>query len=203
MNATHSHTATSLPVDRVIAQTKKWITEVVVGCNFCPFAAREVRRDSIAYEVVNPSTAQPVLSALRALLHRMSSDAGIETAFLILPTGFGSFAAYLKLLASANALLRKEGFEGVYQLASFHPQYLFAGSRPADAANYTNRSPHPMLQILREASVSAAVDGYPDTAKIPERNTAYARQKGLAHMRSLLEASFKASGEREGNELRP
>lgn len=185
---------TDANAEAIVAQTKKWITDVVVGCNFCPFAARELRRESIAYEVLKTASASTVLTALRTALKRMNDDTDIETLFIIMPEGFGSFAAYLKLLASANALLRKEGFEGIYQLASFHPQYLFAGSRPADAANYTNRSPHPMLQVLREASVSAAVDSYPDTDTIPERNMAYARQKGLAYMQGLLAASLRAEG---------
>lgn len=175
--------------ETVIAQTKGWILDVVIGCNFCPFAAREVRRDSIGYEVVADRQPRIILQKLSAAFAQMDKDASIETLLLILPAGAASFASYLKLVGSAEALLKKKGYEGVYQIASFHPDYLFAGSRPSDAANYTNRSPYPMLQILREASVSRAVDSYPDTLKIPERNVAFANEKGLAFMKALLDKS--------------
>lgn len=178
--------------EQIIAHTKKWIVDVVVGCNFCPFAAREVKRNSIAYEVVAEIQTKSVLQALSAALARMDNDASVETLMLILPHGFSSFAQYLKLVSAAEGRLKMEGYEGVYQLASFHPDYLFAGSGPSDPAHYTNRSPYPMLQVLRESSVSRAVDAYPDTQKIPERNVEFARHKGLAFMKALLAESRKS-----------
>lgn len=177
--------------ETVIAQTKKWITDVVVGCNFCPFAAREVRRGSIAFVVLQPGSVVKVLAALDAAIKRLDATPGIETLFLLLPHGFNRFSDYLKTVGHAEQLIEKRRREGVYQVASFHPQYLFAGSRTTDAANYTNRSPYPMLQLLREESVSRAVAGYPDTHKIPEKNTAFAREKGLAYMQGLLAASMQ------------
>ena len=173
--------------NRLITQTKKWIVDVVVGCNFCPFALREVKRDTIRFEVIDGNKAA-VLSALKESLARMDAQPEIETMFLILPQHFGRFTDYLKLVEAAETMLRKNGYEGVYQVASFHPDYLFAGSRPDDAANYTNRSPWPMLHILREDSVSRAVDSYPNPERIPERNMAFAREKGLAYMQRLWAA---------------
>ncbi|WP_460570392.1 DUF1415 domain-containing protein [Flaviaesturariibacter terrae] len=173
--------------EHIIAQTKKWIVDVVVGCNFCPFALREVKRDSIRFQVVEGNK-PAVLSALTEALKEMDANRGIETMFLILPAHFNRFTDYLKLVDAAEALLRKAGYEGVYQVASFHPGYLFAGSRPDDAANYTNRSPYPMLHLLREESVSRAVDSYPNPERIPERNMAFAREKGLDYMQRLWAA---------------
>lgn len=183
----------SQPVSKalMIAQTKKWIVDVVVGCNFCPFAAREVKRDSILFEVLENAPKALVLAALRKTLRQLDEQPEIETAFLILPHHFGSFAVYLRLVSAAEALLRKEGYEGIYQVASFHPGYLFAGSNPADPANYTNRSPYPMLHLLREASVSRVVDAHPNPHAIPETNTAFARQKGLAYMAALREGCME------------
>ena len=179
--------------ETIIEQTKKWITDVVVGLNFCPFAARELRRNSIAYDVIRSASSTTVLVALATAMKEMNASPEIETRFLLLPQGFGRFSAYLKLVSSTTQLIKSSGYEGVYQVASFHPQYFFAGSRPTDAANYTNRSPHPMLQILREESVSRAVASYPDTHKIPERNTAFAREKGLTAMQALLTACRQAN----------
>ncbi|RYY98265.1 MAG: DUF1415 domain-containing protein [Chitinophagaceae bacterium] len=180
----------TLDPERIIAHTKKWIVDVVVGLNFCPFAAREVKRESIRFEVV-PGDRAAVLSALAKAFDAMDADRAIETMFLLLPRGFGRFTDYLKLVDAAEALVKKSGHEGSYQVASFHPDYLFAGSRPTDAANYTNRSPYPMLHLLREESVSRAVDSYPDTMQIPEKNTALARQKGLTYMQRLRAACME------------
>jgi hypothetical protein len=179
--------------DIIIAQTKKWIVDVVVGCNFCPFAAREVKRQSIRFKVLEEENAQQVLETLLVAFAEMDVDPTIETMFLILPKNFTGFTAYLKLTDAADALIKKAGYEGIYQVASFHPDYLFAGSTPNDAANYTNRSPYPMLHILREESVSRAIDSYPDTKAIPEKNIAFARKKGLAYMQSLRAACMDMS----------
>ncbi|TCJ15849.1 DUF1415 domain-containing protein [Flaviaesturariibacter flavus] len=173
--------------ETIIAHTKKWILDVVVGCNFCPFALREVKRDSIRFEVIADKK-PAVLAALSAACARMDAEPGVETLFLLLPQHFNRFSEYLKLLDAAEALLRKSGYKGRYQLASFHPDYFFAGSSLNDAANYTNRSPYPMLQVLREESVGRAIDAYPDTLQIPERNAAFAREKGLEYMQRLWAA---------------
>lgn len=178
--------------ETIIAQTKKWIVDVVVGCNFCPFAAREVKRNSILFKVIEETGSQGVLKALSAAFVKMSEDAAVETMFLLLPRGFDRFADYLKLVQAVDVLIKKEGYEGTYQVASFHPAYVFAGSPMNDAANYTNRSPYPMLHILREESVSRAVDIYPNTENIPAKNMAFARQKGLAYMQNLWAACMDA-----------
>ncbi len=170
-----------------IAHTKKWIIDVVVGCNFCPFAAREVKRNSIFFEVVEGNQAD-VVKFLKESLEKMDDEAAIETMFLILPDQFHSFDNYLDLVEAAEQMLKKNGYEGIYQVASFHPDYIFSGSEPNDAANYTNRSPYPMLHILREESVSRVIDGHPDTLLIPEKNVAFARGKGIEYMQRLRAA---------------
>lgn len=175
----------------VIEQTKSWITNVVVGCNFCPFAGRELSRGTIHYEVLENADTEMVLGAVVKALQQLDAEPGIETTLLILPGSFAGFDVYLDLVEDAETLLEKEGYEGNYQLASFHPQYLFAGSGEADPANYTNRSPHPMLHFLREESVSKAVDSYPGIEDVPNRNIAFAQEKGLVFMQQLLEACNK------------
>lgn len=174
----------------IIEQTKKWIVDVVVGCNFCPFAMREVKRESIYFEVIKGSKVN-VLKALSAAFEKMDTQEEIETMFLLLPENFEGFSEYLKLVHGVEILIKKAGYEGIYQVASFHPFYIFEGSNENDAANYTNRSPYPMLHILREESLSRAIDSYPDTMMIPEKNTAYTRQKGLAYMQRLRAACME------------
>jgi hypothetical protein len=177
--------------ETIIAQTKAWIVKVVIGCNFCPFASREVERESIACKVVAAADTKKALEALAVTLSIMDGDGSAETSFIILPGAFPLFRSYLQLVETAEALLTRLRYDGTYQLASFHPAYLFAGSTEKDPANYTNRSPYPMLQVLREASVTKAIDSYIHTEAIPERNIRYAHEKGLAYMKALKESCMK------------
>jgi len=170
----------------IISQTKKWITDVVVGCNFCPFASREVKRDSIYYEVLVAATLETVLSSVALTLQRLDDESNIETALLILPASFDTFTNYLEMVDLAESLLEQEGYEGIYQLASFHPEYLFAGTTDDDPSNYTNRSPYAMLHFLREETVSKAVDNYPGIDDVPDNNIEFTQEKGLIYMKQLL-----------------
>lgn len=176
--------------DIIIAQTKKWIKDVVIGCNFCPFAAKEMKKDSISYKVATSKERKVALEVLAAGFDEMENDKEISTMLIILPEGADNFSAYLQLFDMAEALLKKEGYIGIYQLASFHPDYLFAGAGKNDPENYTNRSPYPMLHILKEKSVSKAIDSYPGTENIPEKNITFAKAKGLAQMIALRNACF-------------
>lgn len=172
--------------EAIIAHTKKWITEVVVGCNFCPFASKELKRGSIYYKVIADANLQTVLQAVALAIQQLDNEPGIETSLLILPNQFQLFDEYLDLVELTEAFIEKENYEGIYQVASFHPAYLFAGSTEEDPSNYTNRSPYPMLHFLREESVSRAIDSYPDIDEVPERNIRFTRQKGLLFMQQLL-----------------
>lgn len=174
--------------DIIIAQTKKWIIDVVVGCNFCPFAARVIKMDTIHYQVQGAPDLRTGMQAFGQECKRLDDDTTIDTSFLIFPDGFQKFNAYLELVNLAERYLKNNGYEGVYQVASFHPQYRFARSAANDPANYTNRSPYPMLHLLREDLVEKALQHYPDPGNIPERNILFARQKGEAYMKMLREA---------------
>lgn len=174
----------------IIAHTKQWITDVVIGCNFCPFAAREVKRGTIYYEVLDNDSPKIILDACLQMMQRLDEDIAIETALLILPQGFEGFEHYLDLVETADELIADENYEGIYQVASFHPRYMFAGSHENDPSNYTNRSPYPMLHFLREESLSKAIDSHPDIDGVPARNIAFANDKGLTYMQQLLAACF-------------
>src|SRR5437868_6052204 len=121
----------------VISKTKEWINKVVIGCNFCPFAAREIKRDSISYRIIYTSDVNLILQTLGEELLRMDKEQTIETTFIILPENFDDFNDYLDLIELCQLLLEEEGKEGVYQIASFHQHYQFDGTTVNDAANYT------------------------------------------------------------------
>jgi len=174
--------------DQIISQTKKWITDVVIGCNFCPFAAREVKRGRVHYQVEPATELSVCLESFLKECIRLDNEETIETTLLIFPNAFHSFDDYLDLVDLAEKLITKEGYEGIYQVASFHPLYRFLGTAADDAANYTNRSIYPMLHLLREESIEKALQRYPDPEQIPERNILFAREKGAAYMKMLRDA---------------
>lgn len=175
---------------QAIEATKNWITTVIIGHNFCPFAKRELLRDSIHYQVEESTDLMVALQSLLIECQRLDQETAIETTFVIYPNLFKHFKRYLKFLDLAEALLIDQEYEGVYQLASFHPEYCFADAELDDPANYTNRSPYPMLHILREASLEEALANYQEPESIPERNIKVARELGLAKMQALLKASY-------------
>ncbi|WP_276480154.1 DUF1415 domain-containing protein [Paraflavitalea pollutisoli] len=177
-----------LSTEQIIEQTRKWVKDVVIGCNFCPFAAREVKRNSVRYEVVTATRTDDSLSILLEACKRLDMEPDTETTLLIFPIAFADFEEYLDLVAMAEQLLKKKGYEGVYQVASFHPQYRFAGAPADDAANFTNRSVYPMLHLLREASIEAALKKYPDPDSIPADNIHFARDKGYTYMKMLRDS---------------
>lgn len=175
---------------QVIDETKKWINDVVMGCNFCPFAAPVIKQQTVHYEVADSGDPGICLDSFLPEMCRLDDDMDIETSFLIFPNAFESFDDYLDLVSDAEEILKEKGYEGIYQLASFHPLYLFAGSTEKDAANYTNRSVYPMLHLLREASIDIALTTYASPEDIPDRNINFARKKGLVYMKMLRNACF-------------
>ena len=177
---------------QVIAKTKKWLLTVVIGFSFCPFAKRVEDEEKIRYAVVGGQGMENSLHALVEELEQLDADDNIETTLVIFPDAFQSFDEYLDLVHFANEILTDQDYEGIYQIASFHPDYCFDGEEWEDAANFTNRSPYPMLHILREASLAAALDGYPaDPDVIPERNIKLARETGYNILKAIFEACFE------------
>jgi len=175
---------------QVINATRKWVEDVVVGYNLCPFAKRELVKNRVRFTVTNATNEDDLLQALHGELQRLEDEPEIETTLLIHPDVLQDFYAYNEFLDAADALLAYLELEGVYQIASFHPDYQFADTEPGAAENYTNRSPYPMLHLLREASLEAAIDGYPDVDGIPDRNIALMNELGAEKMRAVLAGCF-------------
>ena len=161
---------------------------MVIGCNFCPFAAKAMLRKSIRYVVLPEVTLESSLEAFVEELRYLDRTDDIETTLVIFPNHFADFEQYLDLVELAETLAADQGYEGIYQVASFHPDYCFADSDNGDPANYTNRSIYPMLHILREDSITNVLENFPDPEGIPQRNIDFAHQKGLAYMQVLRAA---------------
>lgn len=172
--------------DLVIEKTKNWLIKVVLGLNFCPFAYKPFKDDSIRYTVVDDCGERDILQQLIMECELLDKQQDIATTLLILSTGFDDFYQYLNLLEMAEKLLAKSGYEGVYQLASFHPDYCFADVEADDVSNFTNRSPWPMLHILREQVLSDALDSGYDTQQIPNNNIAQCHELGVGFFQNFL-----------------
>ena len=174
----------------VITSTQQWLERAVIGLNLCPFAKAVYVKRQIRYAVTAATTAKGLLAELRheiELLGKANPDE-IDTTLLIHPQALTDFIDYHRFLKQADVAIRNLGQEGRLQIASFHPAYEFAGSAPDDIANFTNRSPYPMLHLLREASIDRAVMAFPDAATIYERNIDTLRKLGHEGWRRLWTA---------------
>ena len=166
--------------DPIIAATQQWLERAVIGLNLCPFAKAVHVKQQIRYVVSAAQTPDELLAELAAELSRLDATAAaeIDTTLLIAPQMFEDFIDFHFFLEEADVLLKRSGLEGVIQIASFHPKFEFAGSETDDIANYSNRSPYPILHLLREASIDRAVAAFPDAADIYERNIETLEQLG-------------------------
>ncbi|MEP7196458.1 MAG: DUF1415 domain-containing protein [Saprospiraceae bacterium] len=169
-----------------IQQTKNWIHKVVIGCNFCPFAAKAMNiSEGVHFDLLDPSDETPFDEYLEQQFIQLDNQSSVETSFIIFSDLGIDFESFLGIVDLANEVLILKDLEGIYQFASFHPEYCFEGVESDDPSNYTNRSIYPMLQILRETSISKVRETYPDIESIPDRNIEYARTKGLDAMLAL------------------
>ncbi len=166
----------------------------MVGLNLCPFARRELVRNRVRFTVSEAETEEQLLADLLAELELLTNDEALETTLLIHPGVLQDFFDYNQFLNHVDRLLVRMGLEGVYQVASFHPAYQFAGTRSDDVENYTNRSPYPMLHVIREDSLERAIAGYPDAERIPQRNVELLDSLGLEKMQALLRDCYGEGG---------
>jgi len=158
--------------EAVIAETRAWVDRAVIGLNLCPFAKAVQIKNQIRYAVSDAVDAEALLDTLREELRSLAGadPAQVETTLLIHPRVLTDFADFNDFLGAADAALEALGYAGVLQVASFHPQYRFAGTAADDVTNATNRSPYPTLHLLREESIDRAVAAFPEAKTIYERN---------------------------------
>ncbi len=176
------------PHESAVAATNWWLENIVIGLNLCPFAKAVHVKNQIRFRVSAARSNDELMidfqSELILLMDANPED--IESTLLIHPDVLNDFADFNLFLADCDQAIFKLGFEGVIQVASFHPQYQFAGTRFDDVTNYTNRSPYPTLHLLREASVTRAAESFPDVEGIYKKNIAMLEKLGTASMVALL-----------------
>src|ERR1700686_870511 len=166
--------------DEIIAATRRWLERSVIGLNLCPFAEGVYRGGRVRIRVSETRSASGLLEELRSELTGLHAADPLqrETTLLIHPWVLADFIEYNEFLDVCEAAIVDLSLEGELQVASFHPQYQFEGTGPEDIENYTNRSPYPMLHLLREASIDPAIAAVPDTDEIYRRNIRTRRALG-------------------------
>ena len=179
--------------EKVVRSVRLWVETLVVGMNLCPFAGREMVKDRVRFASTTSVTEEQLLVALQAELELMNTDPSVETTLLIHSGVLQDFYDYNRFLSYADSLLVEMGLEGIYQIASFHPDYQFDGTKPDDAENYTNRSPYPMLHIIREASLERVIADY-QVDQIPVRNIALMNRLGQDKLQVLLRSCLSDKG---------
>lgn len=181
----------SVDTEAITASVRHWLETFVVDLNLCPFAGRELLQERIRFVVTPATTEAELLASLQAELEMLDTHPEIETTLLIHPRVLQDFEDYNQFLETADDLLQVAAMVGIYQVASFHPHYRFAETAAADVENYTNRSPYPMLHLLREHSLERSIASYPDTAQIPLRNIALMKRLGIARLKQIARACFE------------
>lgn len=173
--------------DEIIAITRQWVEQAVIGLNLCPFAKSVYVKNQVRFVVSDAKHLDALLEQLDSELDLLAeSDAEqIDTTLLICPTQWPEFEPFNDFVEIADQVVAEHELEGVLQIASFHPLFQFADTEPDDISNYTNRAPFPILHLLREASIERAVAAFPDAAQIYERNIETLQKLGLAGWQAL------------------
>ncbi|MER2020696.1 MAG: DUF1415 domain-containing protein [Stenotrophomonas sp.] len=171
-----------------IAETRKWLEQIVIGLNLCPFAKAVYVKDQVRFVLSDATTPEALVEELaeELILLRDTPAEHIDTTLIVHPDVLTDFLDYNDFLDNADAAIEALDLQGILQVASFHPQYQFAGAAPDDVSNYTNRAPYPTLHLLREDSVERAVAAFPDPDVIVERNIETLDKLGIEGWTRLL-----------------
>ena len=171
-----------------IDKTRQWLENMVIGLHLCPFAKKPYQTDKIRYIVLESNDLEQLtLLLINELQFLQKTPANeVETTLLILENVLADFQEFWDYTGLMENMLADLKYEGIFQLASFHPQYQFAGTAADAAENYTNRSPYPIIHILREASITKALENYPNPETIPVRNIALLEGMNPADLASKI-----------------
>ncbi|AKQ59804.1 DUF1415 domain-containing protein [Bordetella hinzii] len=175
----------------VADEVRRWVDRAVIGLNLCPFAKAVQIKGQVRYAVSDATDAEGVLQDLESELMLLSEadPEAIDTTLLILPEALPDFYDFNDFEELSERLLKRMRLVGELQVATFHPQFQFAGTGPDDIENYTNRSPYPILHLLREDSIDRAVEAFPDAADIYEKNIDTLRELGHEGWQRLMDGA--------------
>ncbi len=173
----------------IISQTKLWLKQVVIGFNLCPFASIPFKKQLIRYVIFEGRDPEDLINKVVSEIELLTKapTEKIETSILITPNILQDFDDYYDFLFLCNDILKQLNLEGVIQIASFHPDYIFENTNSESVENFTNRSPYPMFHFLREESIVHALNSYKNPSSIPEKNMETMRYLGLSKIKKILD----------------
>jgi len=169
-----------------IDAVKYWLEQVVIGLNFCPFAKKVYLNEEIFFFESNAHSLADALVVFAEQCQYLLDHPEFDTTLILFPTSFIEFNEYLMLVDEATYLLDSLELNGIFQIASFHPHYCFEGVAADATENFTNRSPYPMLHLIREHSIDRVLATFVEPEMIPVRNIALAEQKGRQYFEQIL-----------------
>ena len=180
--------------DHYINATKKWIAEFVIGFRLCPFAKTVFDNNKILFSLELSDDIHMQLVAFWNSLQELEREAELSTAILILPNAPNDFESYLDVFEKAETILQDSGLNDKFQLAGFHPEYLFSEENISAATHFTNRSPYPLIHILYVDDVAHAVESHPDIASVPKMNILKMKDLGIEDLNRLLNSYYSTNG---------
>ena len=172
-----------------------WLNNVVIGLNLCPFAAKPMRNRQVKTFISNAETEETLLQDILEQLLELESTTSekIDTTLVVVPNMLSDFYDYNLFIDWIEALLRQQNWQGIFQLATFHPNYCFGGTEPEDAENLTNRSPYPIFHLLREDSMEKVLKHFPDPESIPDKNIERVESLSESEKQQLFPYLYKSS----------
>ena len=161
-------------INAITEQVEQWLNDVVIGLNLCPFAAKPQRNKQIRIFVSEASQEEALLEDILLQLIELSNTEPekLETTLVVVPNMLQDFWDYNFFIDWVEGLIKQQDWEGIFQVATFHPDYCFGGAEPEDDENLTNRSPYPVFHLIREESMEKVLKHYPDPESIPDTNIA-------------------------------
>ncbi|RYU68224.1 DUF1415 domain-containing protein [Aliivibrio finisterrensis] len=181
-----------MSIQKIEQDVQQWLEDVVIGLNLCPFAAKPNRNKQIKIFVSEATTEEVLLEDILQELMNLDSKTAeeLETTLVAIPNMLQDFMDYNFFLDWVDALIKQQEWEGIYQIATFHPDYCFGGAEPEDDENLTNRSPYPVLHLIREESMEKVLKHYPNPEAIPDTNIARVEALTTEERRKLFPYLF-------------
>ncbi|KHT48505.1 DUF1415 domain-containing protein [Vibrio sinaloensis] len=178
--------------NEIAQQVEQWLNDVVIGLNLCPFAAKPQRNKQIKIFVSEANTEETLLEDILTQLLELDATPAeeLETTLVVAPNMLADFYDYNLFIDWVEALIKQQDWEGIFQLATFHPDYCFGGTEPEDAENLTNRSPYPVFHLIREESMEKVLKHYPNPEAIPDTNIARVESLTLEERKKLFPYLF-------------
>jgi uncharacterized protein len=164
----------------------QWLEQIVIGLNFCPFARQPFMDNAVRIVPVDDEISAALLTALKLELEYLTAHPEVETTLVVLTRALDDFMQYNDFIHQVEDWLWQNDYEGIYQVASFHPDYCFADVPATDAGNFTNRAPYPLLHILREDRLEEMLQRYPNSDEIPDNNVRFLKHQSLQKLQTLF-----------------